>query len=337
VAIRPGDAALYVIEQPGRVVRFDEATGDSRTVADISDAVSFGGEQGLLGLAFTGDGGFAYLDYTDNGGDTNVVEYAVAADGTFDIAGGRTVIALDQPYANHNGGDLAIGPDGMLYIALGDGGSGGDPERRASDPTSMLGTILRVDPASSADASYTIPPDNPFASGTFEGVAGAPEVWSWGLRNPWRFDIDPATNDLWIADVGQNRLEEIDVVAPNGALVGGRGANFGWSAFEGTDRYNADVPDPGNLVFPVLTYEHGDDGCSISGGAVYRGTAIEQLAPAYVYSDYCSGRVWALDLAGGRNLTLLSGFSEVAGVDRGPSGELYVVERSGGLHRLVPG
>jgi glucose/arabinose dehydrogenase len=157
------------------------------------------------------------------------------------------------------------------------------------------------------------------------------------LRNPWRFDIDPVSNDLWIADVGQNRLEEVDVAPPNGSPVGGRGANFGWSAFEGTDRYNDDVPDPGNLVFPVLTYEHGDDGCSISGGAVYRGTAIAQLAPAFVYSDYCSGRVWALDLAGGRTLTLLSGFSEVASVDRGPSGELYVVERSGGLHRLVPG
>lgn len=337
VAVRPGDTALYVIEQPGRIVRFDDAAGDRRTVLDVADRVSFGGEQGLLGLAFAADGAFAYLNFTDAGGDTNVVEMAVAGDGTFDVAGGRTLLEIDQPYGNHNGGDLEIGPAGMLYIAVGDGGSGGDPERYANDPSSLLGTLLRIDPTPAPDAPYTIPPDNPFAAGPVDGIAGAPEVWSWGLRNPWRIDIDPATGDLWIADVGQNRLEEVNRVAAPDGLPAGRGLDFGWSAFEGTDRFNSDVADTGRTTFPVLTYEHGDDGCSISGGAVYRGTAIAELAPAYVYSDYCSGKLWALDLTGQRNLTLLDQFDQVASVDRGPDGELYVIERAGGIWRLIPG
>ncbi len=337
VSVRPGDAALYVVEQPGRIVRFDATTGDRRTVVDIADRVSFGGEQGLLGLAFTADGARAYVNYTDGGGDTNIVEFAVAADGTFDAAAPRTLLQVDQPYANHNGGDLHIGPDGTLYVALGDGGSGGDPERYASDPSSLLGSLVRIDPTPSADAPYTIPADNPFVAGPLDGVAGAPEVWSWGLRNPWRIDIDPVTGDLWIADVGQSRLEEVNRVSPTAEHPAGRGLDFGWSAFEGTDRFNNDVSDTGRTTFPVLTYEHGDDGCSISGGAVYRGSAIAELAPAYVYSDYCSGKLWALDLTGQRNLTLLDQFDEAASVDRGPDGELYVIERSGGIWRLIPG
>jgi glucose/arabinose dehydrogenase len=337
VAVRPGDAALYVIEQPGRVIRFDAATGDRRTVADIADRVSFGGEQGLLGLAFTADGTLAYLNFTDGGGDTNIVELPVAADGTFDVSGTRMLLEIGQPYRNHNGGDLHIGPDGTLYVAVGDGGSGGDPQRFASDPSSLLGTLVRIDPTPSNDGPYTIPADNPFAAGPLGGVAGAPEVWAWGLRNPWRIDIDPATGDLWIADVGQNRLEEINRVSPTAEHPAGRGLDFGWSAFEATDRFNDDVADTGRTTFPVLTYQHGDDGCSVSGGAVYRGSAIAELAPAYLYSDYCSGRLWALDLVGQRNLTLLDQFDQVASVDRGPDGELYVIERSGGIWRLVPG
>ncbi len=333
LVVRPGDDALYIVEQPGRIVRFAD---DAQTVvADITDRTEASSERGLLGLAFSVDGSHAYLHYSDLSGDTVVDEYPVGTDGRFDVADRRVVFTLDQPYSNHNGGDLAIGPDGMLLIALGDGGSGGDPERRASDPTSLLGSLLRIDPRPDGDQPYTIPGDNPFANGEFGGIVGAPEVWAWGLRNPWKFAFDPITNDLWIADVGQNEYEEVNRVAPVGDAVAGRAADFGWSAFEGTERFNTDVPD-NDPILPVLTYRQGDDGCSISGGVPYRGAAIPDLAPAYVYSDYCSGIVWALDLAGGRNLTLLDGFEQVSAVRAGPDDEIYVLELTGTVHRLVP-
>jgi glucose/arabinose dehydrogenase len=334
LAVRPADSALYIVEQTGRVVRFED---DERVVvADVTGRTAPGGERGLLGLAFSADGSYAYLDYTDLDGDTVVAEYPVADDGTLDVDAERILITVDQPYSNHNAGDLDVGPDGMLYITLGDGGSANDPGRNGSDPSTLLGSLLRIDPRPSAGMPYTIPTDNPFAEGSFGGVAGAPEVWAWGLRNPWKIAFDPVTGDLWIADVGQNKIEEVNLVSPEDGVTAGRGVSFGWSAFEGTERFNADVPEDGAWM-PVLSYLHGDDGCSISGGVPYRGTAIPELAPAYVYSDYCSGIVWALDLAGGRNLTLLGGFQSVSAVRSGPDGELYVLELSGKLHRLVPG
>jgi glucose/arabinose dehydrogenase len=340
LAVRAGDDALYVVGQDGTVFRItlDPGGGDARVdvVADLTDKTSAEGERGLLGLAFSADGALAWLDYTDNDGDTVVAEYPVAADGTFDVGAERVLLAIDQPYANHNGGDLALGPDGLLYVAMGDGGSGGDPQRRASDPTVLLGKLLRIDPTPSEDAAYTIPADNPFATGSMGDIAGAPEVWSWGLRNPWRIAFDPVTSDLWIADVGQNAIEEIDAVGATADHPAGWGANFGWSAYEGNDRYNADVPDPGNLIFPVWTYTHAE-GCSISGGEVYRGGAIAGLAPAFVYGDYCAGKLWAFDLASGRNVALVEGLDAVSAVRTGPDRELYVLDRSGLVSRLVPG
>jgi glucose/arabinose dehydrogenase len=339
LAARPGDAALYVVGQDGTVFRITpDPGGDAQVdeVADLTDRTSAEGERGLLGIAFSADGTLAWLDYTDNNGDTVVAEYPVAADGTFDVDAERVLLHIPQPYPNHNGGDLQLGPDGMLYVAMGDGGSGGDPDRRASDPTQLLGKLLRIDPTPSGDAAYTIPVDNPFAAGSMGDVAGAPEVWSWGLRNPWRITFDPVTSDLWIADVGQNAIEEIDAVGATAEHPAGWGANFGWSAFEGNDRFNADVSDPGNLVFPVWTYTHAE-GCSISGGAVYRGAVIPGLAPAYVYGDYCAGTVWAFDFASGRNVVLVEGLADVSAVRTGPDGELYVLEHAGAISRLVPG
>jgi glucose/arabinose dehydrogenase len=335
LVLRPGDDAFHLVNQTGTLVRFDPATGSTRTTLDITALTAAEGERGLLGLEFSADGSHGYVDYTNRDGDTVIAEYAVREDGTFDVDSARVLMTIDQPYGNHNGGDLALGPDGRLYIALGDGGSAGDPERRASDPTSLLGKLLRIDPTPSPDAPYSIPPDNPFASGPLDGVSGAPEVWSWGLRNPWKIAFDPVTDDLWIADVGQNLYEEVDHVTP-GDHPAGYAVDFGWSAFEGTVPYNTDV-DPNGTTFPVLTYEHGDDGCSISGGAVYRGTAIAELEPAYLYSDYCSGILWALDLAGARNLVVLDGFDQVTAVRTGPDGEVYVLEAGGGVHRVVPG
>jgi len=329
LVIRPEDAALYVVEQPGRVVRADDA--DATVVADLTDRVGDeGNEQGLLGLEFSADGALAYLNYTNNEGDTIVAEYPVAPDGAFDVAAERVLLVVEQPYGNHNGGDLARGPDGMLYVALGDGGAGGDPERRASDPTQLLGSLLRIDPTPSGDAPYTIPDDNPFAAGD----GGAPEVWAWGLRNPWRIAFDPVSADLWIADVGQNQWEEINhVPAAEGGAA--RGADFGWSAFEGTERFNDDVPDPGNTVMPVFTYGR-DAGCSISGGEPYRGTEIPELAPAFVYSDYCSGTLWAFDPATGRNLVLAEDVGSVSAVRRGPGDELYVLTLDGPILKVTP-
>jgi glucose/arabinose dehydrogenase len=336
LAVRPGDDALHLVSQRGQVIRFDPVSGEQRVTLDVADLISGGdNEQGLLGLEFSADGDHAYIDYTDASGDTVIAEYPVDAAGVLDAAAARVLLTVDQPYSNHNAGDLALGPDGMLYITLGDGGSGGDPERRASDPTALLGSLLRIDPTPAGDSPYTIPPDNPFADGMFEGIAGAPEVWAWGLRNPWRIAFDPVNGDLWIADVGQNDFEEVDRVRPTDRPAG-FGVDFGWSAFEGTERYNEDVPDSGRVTFPVLTYPHGDEGCSISGGVPYRGSAIPELEPAYVYSDYCSGRIWALDLDGARNLVLLDGFDQVTGVRAGPDGELYVLQAGGGVDRLVP-
>lgn len=335
LTVRPGDDALWVVEQAGRIVRFD---GGERSVAlDLTGRVSRGNEQGLLGLAFSPDGAVAYTNHTDLAGTTVVSEFSVGADGAFDEATERTVLAVEQPFSNHNAGDLEFGPDGMLYVPLGDGGSSGDPRRTASDPATLLGSLLRIDPTPTADAAYTIPSDNPFAQGPFDGIDGRPEVWSWGLRNPWKIAFDPVLGDLWVPDVGQDRFEEINVVRPVGDSGAGFGVDFGWSAFEGTERFDAAVPDRGaQLTPPVLVYDHGD-GCSISGGAVYRGTAIPELEPAFVYSDYCAGAVWAFDLDQGRNLTLVEGLDSVTAIREGPDAELYVVQRSGEVLRLVAG
>lgn len=320
IAVRPGDVRLFVSTQPGLVVPIGPAGAVGAPVLDITALVTTGGEQGLLGLAFHPTEPLAYVDYTDKeSGATHIDEFTVAADGTFDPASRRSVLIVDQPYANHNGGQLAFGPDGMLYIGLGDGGSADDPDRRALNVGDLLGKILRIDPRSSGGKPYTSPADNPFAT-----VAGArPEVWSVGLRNPWRFSFDPATADLWIADVGQNEWEEIDVAwADQG---GGRGVNFGWSAFEGSHRFNQDQAAAG-ATGPIFEYQHGDAGCSISGGARYRGSALPALAGWYVYGDYCAGEVRALRIDGrsaGKQV-VLGNPGSVAAVAPGPDGELYV-------------
>lgn len=340
---RPGDAALYVVQQRGDVVRWDG--DDRRTALDLIGRVSTGGEQGLLGLAFSPDGSTAYVNFTATDGTTTIAEFDVADDGTFDPDSERTVLQVAQPYANHNAGDLATDDKGQLYVPLGDGGSGGDPLRVSHDPTSLLGSLLRIDPAPSGDRPYTIPPDNPFADGPLvvddgnrAGIAieGAPEVFAWGLRNPWKIAIDPVTADLWIPDVGQNEIEEVNVVGPTGDRPAGWAHDFGWSAFEGDRRYNDDVPDTGRATPPVLTYRHGSDGCSVSGGAPYRGAAIPELEPAFVYSDYCSGILWALDVAGSRNLVLLDGLAGVTAIRADADGELYVLEIGGRILQLAP-
>lgn len=324
LAVRPGDPRAFVVEQAGRVIAVDVVTGGTAPVLDITDLTDADGERGLLGLAFHPAEPLAYVDYTAaDDGRTVVAEYTVAADGTFDPASARTVLEIAQPYPNHNGGGLAFGPDGFLYIGTGDGGAGGDPERRASDPFALLGKLLRIDPR--GGVPYAVPADNPFA----DGAAAAPEVWALGLRNPWRFGFDPPTGDLWIADVGQNEFEEVNRVP------GGAGANFGWSAYEGTERFNDDVEAP-DAVMPILTYGHGD-GCSISGGVVYRGSGVPDLAGWYLFSDYCAGTLWGLDAHSGRTAEFATDLGSVTAVRPGPDGEAYVLLHNGPLLQIVAG
>ncbi len=247
---RPGDdAAMYVVQKTGTILRVDGS--DSTTVLDISADVSDGAEQGLLGLAFDPTGQRAYIDHTDRDGNTMIDEHTVGADGTF-APEPRRLLAIDQPYPNHNGGQVVFGPDGMLYIGMGDGGAGGDPERRASNPAELLGKILRIDPTPSATLPYTVPPDNPFVA----DAGTRPEIWATGLRNPWRFSFDAVTGDLWIGDVGQDAVEEIDAAPATAGRDAGKGLFFGWSALEGDQPYNDDVPAAGATP-PFSTYRHG--------------------------------------------------------------------------------
>lgn len=323
VATRTGDELLYVVSQTGSVSALSVSSGEISEVLTLStDELASGGEQGLLGLTFSPNGKLAYINYTNADGDTEISEYEVDDKGLFNAASKRLLLTIDQPYANHNGGGIELGPDGLLYIGTGDGGAGGDPERRALNLGSLLGKMLRIDPVPDENGNgYSIPSDNPFV-----GVDGArPEIWAVGLRNPWRFSFDRATNDLWIADVGQNDWEEIDVAwAQDG---GGAGMNFGWSAFEGTHRYNEDQSATG-VTPPVYEYRHGEMGCSISGGVLYRGEAIPALKGRYVYGDYCTGQIRALALnADGTASTEVAFDAKVEGlssINQDANGELII-------------
>ncbi len=329
MAVRSGASALSVAEHGGRVMAIRDGQVDSRPVLDLTGRVSGGTEQGLLGLAFSADGRFLYVNYTDLNGDTNVVEYTM--DGGVAASGSaRRILFVHQPFANHNGGNLAFGPDGYLYIGLGDGGSEGDPEHNSQNPRSLLGKMLRIDPHPSGDPPYRIPPDNPFVGrGDIR-----PEIWATGLRNPWRYSFDRRTGDLWIGDVGGSKREEIDF--QRGGSEGGQ--NYGWSLMEGTVRQTEDLP-PG-LVLPVYEYEHSGGRCVVTGGYVYGGSAIPDLQGAYVYADYCQGDIRALRVAGGRvtqNVNLGLNVRSLASFGEDQDGELYVLSLSGPVYKIVPG
>jgi glucose/arabinose dehydrogenase len=329
---RAGTDTLYVAERAGRV---RPLTGGSlgEPVVDISDEVVTSVEQGLLDIEFSADGATLYLHYSvAPDGDTRVISYPMSGEAV-DTGGRRELLAVEQPFDNHNGGDIEIGPDGYLYVALGDGGSAGDPEGNGQDTQALLGKILRIDPAATTGDDYGIPADNPFA----DGAAGAPEVWVYGVRNPWRMDFDDATGDLWVADVGQNAFEEIDLLpAADGA---GRGANLGWNEMEGAHPFEGGSnPDGG--VLPVFEYDRSDGGCSVTGGVVYRGSAVPALVGAFLFTDYCDGRLRAIRAAGGqtvdeRTFDDVSGASLVSfGTDA--AGEVYVLSLDGPIYRLDP-
>ena len=318
-----GTGRFFVVEQNGTVRIVEDGELAEEPFLDISDKTEGGGEQGLLGLAFHpafDRNGRFFVNYTDLEGDTIVAGYR-AEGARADPASEQVLLKIEQPYPNHNGGHLAFGPDGYLYIASGDGGAGGDPQDNGQDRDALLGKLLRIDV--DAGDPYAIPSDNPFA----DGSDGAPEVWAYGLRNPWRFSFDEGSETLWVGDVGQGELEEINRVGSDEA-----GLNYGWNEMEGSRCYEGDDCDTSGKVLPVTEYGH-DLGCSVTGGFVYRGSEFPKLNGAYFFADYCSGRIWAIDAAaeGPVEPTLLfSSERALSSFGLDEDGELYVTDIGAG-------
>jgi len=335
LAAPEGDDRLFVIERRGTIVIVEADTVHATPFLDISSLTASGGERGLLGLAFhpayASNGNF-YVNYTDASGNTRIVRYTVSGDpNVADPASAQTVLGVDQPYANHNGGQVAFGPDGMLYVGMGDGGSAGDPLEHGQNRATLLGAMLRLDV--DAGSPYSIPADNPFV-----GVPGtAPEIWAFGLRNPWRFSFDRARGDLYIADVGQNAIEEISFQPA--ASTGGE--NYGWRVMEGSSCYSPSTGcDQTGLDLPVYEYDH-DEGCSVTGGFVYRGAANPTLSGRYFFADFCDGWIRSFRMDGGRAVDVVDhteAFGQVPSVTsfgEDGHGELYVLSGTGIVYRVV--
>jgi glucose/arabinose dehydrogenase len=341
-----GSGRLFVVEQTGRVWVIAGGKRLATPFLDLSGSVSTGGERGLLGLAFHPDfpaKPYVYVNFTDGAGDTRVNRYSVGSNPNRVTSGsGVRLLTIDQPYANHNGGNLAFGPDGFLYIGMGDGGSAGDPGDRAQDVATLLGKLLRIDVGhTSSGRRYAIPATNPYV-----GRAGLDEIWAKGLRNPWRWSFDRATGDLWIGDVGQGRYEEIDRVVKPGTDAAGRGANFGWNVVEGRACFDpASRCSTRRMEKPLVVYGHsvaGADNCSVTGGFVSRGAADQVLEGGYVFGDYCSGRIWVVASSAPppatptllRDATASPQLS-ISSFGEGDAGELYVVDRGRGrIYRI---
>ena len=330
-----GDDRLFVVEQGGRIkIVQPDGTINPDLYLDISALVSSGGEQGLLGLAFHPDyinNGYFYVNYTKTNGDTRISRFSVdPTNPDIALSGSEfTIIEYNQPFSNHNGGGIAFGADGYLYIASGDGGSGGDPGNRSQNTTILLGKLLRLDiDNTSIGRNYSIPPDNPFAGSTVD----AEEIWAYGLRNPWRFSFDSLNQDIWIADVGQQNVEEIDRAGSTEV-----GLNYGWRCYEGSDPFNTTgCPPMQDLTFPIAEYSSSSNtsNCSISGGYVYRGSNFPLMNGLYFFADVCSGLIGTVDASG--SLTEHGNFngSWVSfGVD--VNKELYIVGIDGGIFRVI--
>ena len=325
---------LFIVEQSGRIKIFRNGALLGSPFVDLSGLVSRGNEQGLLGLAFHPEyesNGLFFVNYTDVAGDTRVVRYSRSSDPDLAEANSATlVLTVGQPFSNHNGGQLAFGPDGMLYIGMGDGGSGGDPDGHGQNLSTLLGTLLRID--IDGGAPYSVPSDNPFV-----GLPGAlPEIWAYGLRNPWRFSFDRENGDLWIGDVGQREAEEISFQS----AAADDGLNYGWNALEGSRCYVTTPCDPAGTTLPVYEYSH-TDGCSVTGGYVYRGSLLSALTGRYFFADFCGGWVRSFRLSGTGVTDLVDhtpAFGQVPNISsfgEDASGELYVVSLGGAVYRVV--
>jgi glucose/arabinose dehydrogenase len=337
-----GTGRLFVVEQAGQIRIVLGRALLPQPFLDLSGQVSCCGERGLLGLAFHpryAQNGFFYVNYTDLNGDTVIARFQVSAEP--DQAEPKSEVRLltvVQPYPNHNGGVVAFGPDGYLYLGLGDGGSGGDPHGNGQSLDTLLGKVLRLDvdtPDASRGVPYSIPVDNPFAAGRESARGGLPEIWVFGLRNPWRFSFDRLTGDLFIGDVGQNQWEEINYL-PAGSPGA---ANFGWNYREGAHPYAGPPPVGVHLIDPIAEYDH-SQGISVTGGVVYRGMELPEWRGVYLYGDYGSGKIWGLlpvgDGSWRTRLLFESGFN-ITSFGEDEAGEVYLVDHSGGLYRLVEG
>lgn len=323
-----GSGRVYIVGQTGRIsVAEANGTVHPEPFLDISDRIIAGGEQGLLGLAFHptyADNGRFFVNYTDQNGDSVVAEYQRAGERQANPTSERELLLIDDPYSNHNGGMLAFGPDGYLYIGMGDGGSGGDPHDNGQRLDTLLGKLLRIDV--DGGERYRIPPDNPFV----DGQGRRPEIWTYGLRNPWRFSFDRGTGDLFIGDVGQNELEEVDVL-PAGTPGG---ANLGWRIMEASRCFDSDDCDAEGLVLPFAEYPTAD-GCAVTGGYVYRGSQFPALQGGYLFADFCGGQIWGLSASEARggsasSRLLLQTDLNISSFGEDESGELYVTDLTGG-------
>jgi glucose/arabinose dehydrogenase len=353
-----GSGRLFIVEQTGRIKVYDNFIYQG-VFLDLSTKVTSTGEQGLLSIAFPpgySTSGRFYVNYTNLAGDTVIARYKISTDpNKAEAASEEILLSIDQPYANHNGGQLAFGPDGYLYIGMGDGGSGGDPENRAQNPADLLGKVLRIDteftgtPAPPPTGSrilflpalyksgtsnlYRVPPDNPFIN----SPGYRPEIWASGLRNPWRFSFDRNTGDLYIADVGQNNWEEVNF--QSNASPGGE--NYGWRILEGNHCYNPSsgcVPPP-EYVAPVVEYAHGtndDNGCSITGGYIYRGIKYPSMQGIYFYGDFCSGKIWGAARSGSwSSMQLTTAPFMISTFGEDEAGELYIAGYNNGkIYRI---
>jgi len=326
-----GDERLFVVEQAGYIQIVDpEGAVNDTPFLDVSDLTDANGEQGLLGLAFHPDyeeNGYFFINYTNLSGDTVIARYSVSDDDPemADPDSGLELLTIDQPYANHNGGCLRFGPDGYLYVGMGDGGDGNDPQNRAQNLGTLLGKMLRLDVDTDGEEPYEIPDGNPFV-----GMEGEDEIWAYGMRNPWKFSFDRLTGDLWIADVGQNQYEEINMVAPTAA-----GLNYGWRCYEASHEHIMEgCSDTGTYTMPVAEYSHTGGRCSITGGYVYTGEMYPSLQGMYVFADLCSGEVGVLDNENNITWTATdTGGFTTFGED--VDGELYIASGGGNIYKIA--
>jgi glucose/arabinose dehydrogenase len=328
------DSRLFVVEQAGRIRIIKNGQVLAQPFLDIVSRVSSGGERGLLSVAFHPSyaaNGFFYVNFTDLAGNTRVERFKVSSNPDVgDASSSKLILGVTQPFANHNGGLNLFGPDGMLYIGLGDGGSGGDPQGNGQRTNTLLGKILRID-VDNGDP-YSIPSGNPFAN-----QSGArPEIWAYGLRNPWRFSFDRTAGLLFVADVGQGSLEEIDVVPTTRA-----GVNYGWNIMEGSSCFGSGSCSTAGLEPPVIEYNHSGGACSVTGGYAYRGSAIPELAGHYFYSDYCAGFLRSFLYSNGaatdQRTWDVGTIGSVTSFGEDAAGEMYIVVQQGRVYRIGRG